>query len=184
MSRRVSSNADSRATAKAIRPFDELVNPRLIELKTIRRLVKPDRSNQPNMIVVECCSFGEPPLLQNINLNLKRSSLTMIVGPVGARKTVLLKGLLGELPTSMGSRYVDTTEVAYCAQTPWLINATIQQNIRGESCPVEEDIVWYQTTLHVCGLESDMAQFPDGDQTVVGSSGFNLSGGQKQRVVR
>jgi len=33
-------------------------------------------------------------------------------------------------------------------------------------------------------LEEDLATFPNGDQTLIGSKGITLSGGQKQRVVR
>ena len=182
--RTFNSNAESKDIKKSFKSSNQVADPRLFELSTLQPSFKPHKIDRDTMVDLQCCSFGEPPLLQNIDLSLKRSSLTIIIGPVGSGKTVLLKGLLGELPISRGSGYVDTKEIAYCAQTPWLVNATIQRNIRGESVPVEEDIVWYQRVLHACGLDSDLKQLTEGDQLVVGSSGFSLSGGQKQRVVR
>lgn len=37
--------------------------------------------------------------------------------------------------------------------------------------------------LHACDLDQDIASFPDGDLSIVGSKGFNLSGGQRQWLV-
>ncbi len=45
------------------------------------------------------------------------------------------------------------------------------------------DEVWYKKVIHVCDLEEDLDQMPDGDQTVIGSRGITLSGGQKHRIV-
>ena len=43
---------------------------------------------------------------------------------------------------------------------------------------------WYETVIHACALESDIAELPQGDLTLVGSAGHSLSGGQKLRLVR
>lgn len=40
----------------------------------------------------------------------------------------------------------------------------------------------YRRVMVACSLVSDLSQFPDGDQTVIGERGINLSGGQKARV--
>lgn len=104
----------------------------------------------------------------------------MIVGPVASGKSTLLKGLLGELPKATGCVDVARRRIAFCDQTPWITNATLQQNILGYSV-YERD--WYKTVVHACVLDQDLAALPDGDQSVVGSNGINLSGGQKQRLV-
>ncbi len=69
--------------------------------------------------------------------------------------------------------------MAYVAQSAWIQNGTIQDNIIfGKQ--MEE--VLYRDTLHACALQNDLSQLPHGDQTEIGERGINLSGGQKQRV--
>ncbi|KAK6213502.1 abc transporter [Colletotrichum tabaci] len=121
---------------------------------------------------------GAEPVLRGINIRIKSSTMTIIIGRVGSGKTTLLRGLLGEL-SSTGSVRTLEGAVAYCAQTSWLTTSTIKDNILGETA-FDED--WYGKVLHACALVHDFAQLRHGDQTVVGSKGQSLSGGQKQRV--
>lgn len=130
-------------------------------------------------------SPASKPAIQGINAKIESASLTMIVGPVGSGKSTLMKAILGELPCDKGQIYVDTRRMAYCAQTPWLLNISIQQSICGlgfnEGLAIDEE--WYRTVMHACALDQDMLQLPDGDRSIVGSRGLTLSGGQKQRLV-
>jgi ATP-binding cassette, subfamily C (CFTR/MRP), member 1 len=118
-------------------------------------------------------------VLNDINISILRSKMTMIVGPVASGKSTLLKGLLSETLFCEGFVHMSSTSVAFCDQTPWLINATIQENIIGFS---DFNAKWYNSVIHACVLESDLATLPKGDKTMVGSKGITLSGGQKQRV--
>ncbi|XP_003374495.1 putative ABC transporter, ATP-binding protein [Trichinella spiralis] len=80
--------------------------------------------------------------------------------------------------------------VAYCSQDPWILNATVRENILlGETLNVQ----LYNTVLRVCNLEADIETFPAGDRTevctafwctclFVGERGATLSGGQKARL--
>jgi ABC-type bacteriocin/lantibiotic exporter with double-glycine peptidase domain len=135
-------------------------------------------------IIVRNGTFGwsssDEPVLKDISFSIKASRLTMVIGPVACGKSTLLKALLGETPSSEGFVYVSTIEVAFCDQTPWLINGSVQKNILGFS---NFDGPFYSAVLHACGLEDDVATFPMGDQSLVGSKGITLSGGQKQRLV-
>jgi ATP-binding cassette subfamily C (CFTR/MRP) protein 1 len=150
-----------------------------IELQSLR---PAEMATDP--IVVRNGTFGwsssDEPVLRDISFSIKASGLTMIIGPVASGKSTLLKALLGETPSSQGFVYVSTTEVAFCDQTPWLINGSIQKNILAFS---NFDGPWYNAVLHGCGLEEDLVTFPMGDQSLVGSKGITLSGGQKQRLV-
>ncbi|OHW90531.1 ABC transporter [Colletotrichum incanum] len=121
---------------------------------------------------------GAEPILRDINLHIRSSSITIIIGRVGSGKSTLLRGLLGELP-STGFVKGFEGDVAYCSQTTWLTTSTVQSNILGQTS-LEDD--WYRTVVHACALVQDFAQLPHGDQTVIGSKGQSLSGGQKQRV--
>lgn len=70
--------------------------------------------------------------------------------------------------------------IAFCAQTPWLVNKSIQKNILGTSL---FNGPWYKKVLTACALFEDLKNYPAGDRTLVGSKGITLSGGQKQRIV-
>lgn len=122
----------------------------------------------------------EIPVFLDINLQIPREKVTMIVGPVGSGKSTLLKLFLGEVPTSSGSVLTTFSKSAYCPQSPWIIWGTIQSNIIGMS---KWDQLWYNTVVTACGLSADFRELPDGDQTRTGTRGSRLSGGQQMRVV-
>jgi ATP-binding cassette subfamily C (CFTR/MRP) protein 1 len=120
------------------------------------------------------------PLLKDINMAVPREKFTIVVGPVGCGKSTLLKALLGEVPLLGGSIHVSSLEVAFCDQTPWHMNGTIQESIIGVG---KLEDTWYSTVLHACALIEDLRQLSRGDQTTIGSKGISLSGGQSQRIV-
>lgn len=110
--------------------------------------------------------------------------MVVCTGAVGSGKTILVKALLGDLTLDTGTIKSAFDSVAYCSQTAWLVNGTIKDNIRSHLWEVGDiGQAWYERVVHVCDLEEDLQQLPDGDQTVIGSRGITLSGGQKQRVV-
>ncbi|GKT57152.1 ABC multudrug transporter [Colletotrichum tofieldiae] len=137
---------------------------------------------QTEIAVIQDGSFtlkaGGEPILRGINLRIISATVTIVIGRVGCGKTTLLRGLLGELPTT-GSVKTLRGAVAYCAQTTWLTTGTVKENIQGQS-PLDEE--WYERVVHACALAPDFAQLPNGDNMLVGSKGQSLSGGQKQRV--
>lgn len=124
---------------------------------------------------------GARPVIKNISFSVRKGSVLMIVGPVGAGKTTLVKAIMGELRCDRGDIYISPTRISYCSQSPWLSNCTIRQNICGEGGDFSQpkDMEWYHTVIQACALEADIARFPNGDKTMVGSKGVILSGGQK-----
>ncbi|EPX71531.1 glutathione S-conjugate-exporting ATPase Abc2 [Schizosaccharomyces octosporus yFS286] len=117
-------------------------------------------------------------VLQNINLQARKGELTCIVGRVGMGKSSLLEACLGNMYKLNGSVF-RCGSVAYAAQQPWILNATIQENIL---FGLEFDADFYEKTVHACCLVRDFEIFADGDQTEVGEKGISLSGGQKARI--
>ncbi|KAL0457410.1 UNVERIFIED_CONTAM: ABC transporter C family member 14 [Sesamum latifolium] len=121
---------------------------------------------------------GGQHVLKDINFEVKKGELAAIVGMVGSGKSSLLASVLGELHKTSGKvRVCGTT--AYVAQTSWIQNATIQENILfGSPMNIEK----YKNVIKVCSLEKDLEIMEHGDQTEIGERGINLSGGQKQRI--
>ncbi|KAG2163329.1 hypothetical protein VTO58DRAFT_110787 [Aureobasidium pullulans] len=134
-------------------------------------------------IVMHNASFGwkegSPTTIKGISLRVHSSKLVIVTGPVACGKSTLLKGLLGETSLSKGRVELSSSNIAYCEQTAWLMNASIQRNIINFS---EFDSELYSSVIHACDLDSDLGVLQKGDATVVGSKGFALSGGQKQRI--
>ncbi|MED6209079.1 Multidrug resistance-associated protein 4 [Stylosanthes scabra] len=116
--------------------------------------------------------------LKNINLEINKGELTAIVGTVGSGKSSLLASILGEMQRVSGKVKVFGS-VAYVAQTAWIQNGTIEENILF-GLPMDRQK--YNEVIKVCCLEKDLEMMDHGDQTEIGERGINLSGGQKQRI--
>lgn len=135
-------------------------------------------------VVIKNGSFGWEKdifVLQDINAKIPKSSLTLVVGPVGSGKSTLCKALLGEIPFHRGKVTLHTRapHVGFCDQTAFVLNGTIKENIIGFS-PVNEDR--YAEVVEATALAFDFDTLSEGDATNVGSDGISLSGGQKQRI--
>jgi ABC-type multidrug transport system fused ATPase/permease subunit len=138
--------------------------------------------------------------LRGVELTFPIGGLTSVCGATGSGKSSILQALLGEMKRlsgsvhlpdprypksfSTGSKIYDAEEnlhsgIAYVAQTSWLQNATIRDNITfGELY----DPIRYDRVIKACSLVKDLETFEAGDLTEIGEKGINLSGGQKQRV--
>lgn len=82
-----------------------------------------------------------------------------------------------KLPTP--AEWLMTGAIAFVAQTPWLENVTIKQNILfGLPYRAER----YHESIKASALTADLEILPDGDMTEIGARGVNLSGGQRMRV--
>ncbi|KIV91179.1 hypothetical protein, variant [Exophiala mesophila] len=117
-------------------------------------------------------------VLKDINFKANKGELTCIVGRVGAGKSSLLQSLLGDLWKIKGDVVV-RGRIAYAAQSAWIMNATVKENIVFGH---RWDPHFYNQTVNACALADDFRQLPDGDQTEVGERGISLSGGQKARL--
>ncbi|OTB04619.1 hypothetical protein M426DRAFT_320734 [Hypoxylon sp. CI-4A] len=137
-----------------------------------------------SLIRISGGNFGwnaDKPNLKDINVNIPRSQLTIVVGPIASGKSTLCKVLLGETLIMDGQVIMGSnpSKIGYCDQTPYLSNATIRENIVGFA---EFDQDRYNDVIEATMLGPDLSILPQGDETKVGSNGVALSGGQKQRV--
>ncbi len=125
---------------------------------------------------------AEDPVLKNISLQVKIGESVAIVGGVGAGKSSLLYGLLGECRRSHGTSEINKSLVplAYVPQEAYIINSSLLENLKfGSSLATKE---YLRKCIHASCLDKDIHDLPAGLRTEIGEKGVNLSGGQKQRV--
>lgn len=153
-----------------------------IEMEDLTLLV--NAGLRPATIQVKNLSLAwgeeDSPVVNDVSFDIQPGKLTMIVGPVGCGKSSLLRGLLGETPSSKGHVYIDQAHAAFVGQIPWIQNSSIRSNIVGVSVFEPE---WYARVVNACAFYTDIEAFSAGDSTSVGSAGASLSGGQRLRVV-
>ena len=134
---------------------------------------------------------GSQSGIENINLQIKAGSFTVITGRVGSGKTTLLRVLLGLLPKDAGEIRWNGEIVqdpatffvppcsAYTAQVPRLFSATLRNNIL---LGLPEEDVDLPGAIYSAVLEQDLLELENGLDTLVGARGVKLSGGQLQRA--
>ncbi|KAL8927949.1 MAG: hypothetical protein Q9208_002024 [Pyrenodesmia sp. 3 TL-2023] len=116
--------------------------------------------------------------LEDINFAAHKEELCCVVGRVGSGKSSLLQAVLGDVWKIHGEVVVHG-KIAYVAQQPWVMNASVRENIVFGH---RWDPQFYERTVSACALADDFKTLPDGDQTEVGERGISLSGGQKARL--
>lgn len=120
----------------------------------------------------------ERNVLEGISFSAHKGELSCIVGRVGAGKSSLLQSLLGDLWKFRGE-VVMRGKIAYVAQQPWIMNASVKENIVFGH---RWDPQFYEQTIEACALSDDLKTLPDRDQTEVGERGISMSGGQRARL--
>ena len=128
--------------------------------------IVPDFCIPPHIaMVINNASFSwnpdaTEPTISNIDINVPKGKLSMVVGPVGSGKSSLVNALLGEM-TTVGGQVVWSNDctVAYAAQKPWLLNDTVKNNILFGQPFIHER---YEAILEACAMKSDLEILPAG----------------------
>lgn len=130
--------------------------------------------------------------LTNLDLLVKGNQKIGIIGMSGAGKTTLINLLSGFLAPTSGQINIQgkkvTTldihdwqkQILYIPQTPYIFADTLKNNIAFYTPNVSEDQI--KEAIQVVGLDTLVAELPQGLSTMIGSGHRALSGGQAQRI--
>lgn len=137
-------------------------------------------------------SYGGEPVLEHVNLEIRRGEVVALVGPSGVGKSTLTDLILRLYDPVQGAITIDGRDLRTLRQDSYrklfgvvsqealLFNATIRDNITyGRDGITEAEVV---RAARVANAHDFVMEFPEGYDTVVGDRGIRLSGGQRQRV--
>ncbi|MHC5727874.1 MAG: ABC transporter ATP-binding protein, partial [Nostoc sp.] len=132
------------------------------------------------------------PALANVNFTIAPGETVAIVGAIGAGKSTLANALPRLLDIESGQLFLDGLDItkialadlrsaiAYVPQDSFLFSTTIKNNIRYGDPITEQKQV--EAVAQLAQIESEINNFPQQYETIVGERGITLSGGQRQRT--
>lgn len=118
------------------------------------------------------------PVITGVSLDVRPGSLVALVGATGSGKTTLLEALAGLIPIRGGHVAAPGGSLALVFQEPFLLGASVLDNITMGRAATEHDVQW-AIDVADAGFIRDL---PQGLETLVGERGVGLSGGQRQRI--
>ncbi|WP_445628745.1 ABC transporter ATP-binding protein [Nostoc sp. DSM 114167] len=132
------------------------------------------------------------PALANVNFTIAAGETVAIVGAIGSGKSTLANALPRLLDIESGQLFLDGVDItkialtdlrgaiAYVPQDSFLFSTTIKNNIRyGDPVSEQQQV---ESVAKLAQIESEIQNFPQQYETIVGERGINLSGGQRQRT--
>jgi ABC-type multidrug transport system fused ATPase/permease subunit len=125
--------------------------------------------------------------VRDVDLAVERGQLVLVVGPVGAGKSSLLRALAGivhhtgalrwnDQPVTEPELFLRPNQIGYVGQLPRVLSGTVADNIR---LGHEVDAV---SAVSTAQLDHDLAAAGGGLGLLIGHKGTRLSGGQLQRL--
>jgi ATP-binding cassette subfamily B protein len=167
-------------------------------LRTTPRVRDPEDARTPPVIRGEIefrgvsTTYGDRPVLRDINLRIEAGSTVALVGATGSGKTTLAALLPRLLDPSAGAVLIDGVDarewplarlrdaIGFVPQESFLFSDSLRDNVTfGRLEATEAELA---AALEASQLVNDLEQFPHGIDTVIGERGVTLSGGQKQRA--
>lgn len=152
--------------------------------------------NTDSLITLRNISYkyekSNKPIINNLNIEIKKGERIALVGDIGSGKSTLLKIILGLIKPSGGNIYLnrygyndwEQNEIfqrfGYMTQNPILFNRSIIDNILfSNSSHSREEVV---ELLNYFNLNTVFERLEKGIDSLVGKNGSTLSGGQRQII--
>jgi ATP-binding cassette, subfamily B, multidrug efflux pump len=130
--------------------------------------------------------------IKNFTLQINKGEKIAIVGKTGSGKSTLAQLLLHTYKTQQGIISYDglpinkidvqhlRQQISYVPQDVFLFSESVSNNIRfGLEAAGEEQVL---EAAKQASVHTEIEQFADGYNTIIGERGVTLSGGQKQRI--
>lgn len=120
--------------------------------------------------------------LMNVNLDIFKKELLVILGKSGSGKTTLINLILGLLKPSQGKIVTNFNNPSFVSQSPYLLDDTIKNNI---ALGVEEkniDLERVKACVEKAQLKDFVKTQEKGIDTIIGEKGDRISGGELQRL--
>jgi ATP-binding cassette subfamily B multidrug efflux pump len=137
-------------------------------------------------------AYDGVPVLHDINLRIPAGSSLAIVGPTGSGKTTLVSLIPRIYDAAAGSVWIDgkplreyaieslRRQIGFVPQETFLFSESVRENIAfGKQDATDEEV---RSAAEAANIVTDIEEFPEQYQTMVGERGITLSGGQKQRT--
>ncbi len=134
----------------------------------------------------------EEPVLHKLNLTIPEGHTVAFVGRTGSGKSTIVNLVPRLIEAPADTVFIDgisvqnyplsqlRSSIGYVPQETFLFSDTLKGNIAfGVEKSEPAEVEW---AAEIAGLTEDIADFPDGFETLVGERGITLSGGQKQRT--
>jgi ATP-binding cassette, subfamily B, multidrug efflux pump len=132
------------------------------------------------------------PVLKDINLTIEAGQTVAFVGRTGSGKSTLVNLIPRLIEAGDRAVLIDgipaqdyplkqlRSAIGYVPQETFLFSHTLAKNIAFGVDDAERPQV--EMAAEIAGLTTDVRDFPEGFDTLVGERGITLSGGQKQRT--
>ena len=127
--------------------------------------------------------------IYNLNLEIKKNSITGIFGPSGAGKTTLIEIITGIIKPDKGEIIIDENkkenfliDTSFVSQDIAIVNDTIEKNIALGSNSEDIDKSKLIDAIKKAELFDLVNSLENKFQSNLNEMGSNLSGGQKQRI--
>lgn len=131
-------------------------------------------------------------LLKNISFDINKGDVIAIVGKTGSGKSTICNLLTRFLDYNEGTIYLDETPITkiekhylrknikMILQDPFLFSNNVLENVRITDNNLSKEEV--RKACSIASIDSEIMNFKEGYETIVGEKGTTLSGGQKQRI--
>lgn len=176
------------AMSRVFELFD--LAPEIQEKENATELTQVDNGIEFNNVYFE---YEEgKPVLNNINLNVKKGETLALVGNSGGGKSTIVNLVPRFYDVTSGEIKIDGTNIknftlkslrqniSEVFQDNFLFSGTIAENIlMGNQNATEEEL---KEVVRLAHLEDFLNELENGINTTIGERGTTLSGGQRQRV--